>query len=169
MRKQHKRSEDLDTAIHKSATSDYLQDQRKIKAAHILAYSGYCRDSKVRGAVDNAAKVAEVNRQTIYYWLNNDPIFISVIEEIKYELCVIAVRKIKKLARKGNVKACIFLAERLCPEMFSSQYKKFEYEKELLKLKSNLVAKSSNIKLQPPTIIIEGLDKKSPAYEKNKL
>jgi len=147
---------------------DYLNDSRKIKAAQILAYSGYSpkHDKYAQGAITKAAKEAGVNRATIYDWLRQDH-FVTAVREAASEITALAVLGLVKMAAKGNPAVCMFLAERTAPHIYSGQFKKFEHEKEMLRLKAELGIEDFSV--EPPQITIITQAEASPDYDRNKI
>lgn len=145
---------------------DYLTDQRMIVAAQILAYAGYTKKNGGRqGAITKAAKAAAVNRNTIYAWLNRDD-FQTAIEESRHELCGLAVANLHKMSAKSP-QVAIFLAQTLAPEIFSLQYKKHLYEKEIIKLRAKLGLNDDQVDVPQITIVTQA--ELSKDYERNKL
>lgn len=175
MKTKHKSKKVLDTTIHNSHVSDEnmgfdgLTDPRKIKAAQLLAYSGYTGDKRVRGCIVVASRACNVNRQTIYYWLKTDPNFELAIEEARAELCYHALKGLEELAKEGNVGACIFLAERLAPEIYSNQYRRFQHDKEMLELKAKLKVPLDGAGYAPPVIVIQAPNLNTAEYRRNKI
>ena len=145
---------------------DYITDSRQIVAAQILAYAGYSKEhGSTSGAITAAAREAKVNRNTIYNWLQKEE-FQTAIKESRYELCAQAVKNLHKLSARSP-QAAIYLAETLAPQVYSRQYKKFEYEKELLQLRASLGLPDAD--LAPPSITIVAQTIESKDYERNKL
>ena len=145
---------------------DYITDSRQLIAAQILAYAGYDTEKGgAQGAITKAAREAKVNRTTIYNWLQKEE-FQTAIKESRYELCAQAVKNLHKLSARSP-QAAIYLAETLAPQVYSRQYKKFEYEKELLQLRASLGLPDAD--LAPPSITIVAQTIESKDYERNKL
>lgn len=114
----------------------YITDPRKVKAAQILAFSG-------RGAITLAAKEANVNRNTIYYWLD-DPLFVSAIEEAAKELAAVAAKNVRNAIVKGSLENSRWFLERALPQMF---------DKQLIKDRAIIEAKSEEALGAPETKI----------------
>lgn len=175
MVKKSKKIKTLDTTIHNSGVLDEnisldgLTDPRKIKVAQLLAYSGYTGKRRIRGCIGLASRECNINRQTIYYWLKTDPNFELAIEEARAELCYIALKGLEELAKEGNVGACIFLVERLAPEVYSNQYRRFQHDKEMLELKAKLKMPLDGAGYAPPVIVIQAPNLNTAEYRRNKI
>lgn len=147
---------------------DYLTDPRKLEVAKILAYSGYDRDTSRSsgGAITMSARKVGVNRMTIYAWLECE-MMQTAIQEIKAELCALALDGMRQLVKEKNFGACAFLLERLQPHQFSQQYLRMEHEKYMFDLEEK--AKVNGLESQTaPTIIIEA-PQHTKDYDRNKL
>jgi len=144
---------------------DQIQDPRKLKAIKILALSGYSRDRTVRGAINKAAREAEVNRATIYHWLNQED-FLHAVNEIKSEILATAMNGLWELAKDADFSACAFLAERLDHTM-SLEHKRQQNRIQMLELEEKQKALTID-NYAPPTIIIEA-PQLTKDYDRNKL
>lgn len=118
---------------------DVLKDERKRKAALVLAYAGYQRGAKHRsGAITHAARQAGVDRDTIYAWLDN-PTFAAAVDEVSGEVVTEALQCLRNAARKMNVLAAIYLLKIHSPDRFDDQFVRDEakraHDLEVLKLK----------------------------------
>lgn len=148
---------------------DYVTDLGKLKAAQILAYSGYIptadraykhKGRGRRGATMLAAKEAGCTLQTLYYWLEDEN-FRNLIMDMRQELCAMAVNCLHKQVQKGNAAVAMFLAERLAPEVFSKDYQRLAAEKEFEAIDVTPENKA-------PSIVIN-VSQSSPDYERNKI
>lgn len=145
---------------------DYLDDPKKQKAANMLAYSGWNKENPRRGAITATARQVGVNRATIYEWLKDEKM-VTAVEEAKHELCAMAMNGLRELVKEKNFGACAFLLERLQPEQFSHQYRKFELDVKMLELQNQMGTLTADV--TPPTIIIESPSISNAQYERNKL
>ena len=123
---------------------ELIKDARQRKAAMVLAYAGYTKQGNRRnGAVAHAARQADVSRQTVYTWLE-DEAFLEAINEVKTELISECFQGLRVAARKGSAQAIIELLAQLDPE-FDRAWQRHksdqEHEREMLKLKIELASK----------------------------
>lgn len=122
---------------------ELIKDARQRKAAMVLAYAGYTKQGNRRnGAVAHAARQADVSRQTVYTWLE-DEAFLEAINEVKTELISECFQGLRVAARKGSAQAIIELLAQLDPE-FDRAWQRHksdqEHEERMLKLKIELAS-----------------------------
>jgi hypothetical protein len=135
---------------------ELIKDARQRKAAMVLAYAGYTKQGNRRnGAVAHAARQADVSRQTIYAWLE-DEAFLEAINEVKTELITECFQGLRIAARKGSAQAIIELLAQLDPEFDRAwlRHKSDQaHEEKMLRLKIELAQLTPEDTFNLPDIV----------------
>ena len=102
-----------------------ITDAKKIAVASSLAKAGWTRENPQRGAITMAARAANVNRQTVYNWLETEE-FVEAIESAVAVMVDKATQKLEKAVDDGNIVATIFLLKNLAPHVWDDQLRRDE-------------------------------------------
>ncbi|WZO97285.1 hypothetical protein EP7_004309 [Isosphaeraceae bacterium EP7] len=123
-----------------------LPDEAMQQAALALAACGYRRGSNRRnGAVNYAARQANVSRETIYNWLEKYPEFETAIHEVNSIFVAECIAGLRLCVMRGDAKGITEFLSRLDPEMdpaWLRERERREHEKEMLRLRFELEAKA---------------------------
>jgi hypothetical protein len=135
-----------------------LPDEAMQKAAMVLARTGYKKSANRRnGAVTFAARVADVDRTTIYNWLN-DELFMTAIEEAKTRLLTIGFEGLEIGAFKGDHRCSVELIAQVEPD-FDRQWlreqARMAHDERMLRLRIELAEKEGPDDVPEPDFSFE--------------